>query len=472
MNAVTLLPGNRTPFETAVSLTSAARRGLPASLVASVFNPDTCPVDLLGYLANALSVDVWDDKWPEAEKRNVCRDALKLHRLKTTPAGIKAHVALTGAEVKRIIRPPAKSFLRGAMTEENRRAWLDALPQIRIYPYINRETPVARQFFSGGVKRFFHGGYKPPPQRVYSGTANALLPGLSNVGGETRPAGSAGALLPANQPPNAAYVTPYAGQAGALIPGLSDGGVVRFTTTFVRASRGLVLAGRRATIWDQGVEIDVNYESEGDGLVERVFIGRNAPRAWHGSGYVGHTFLTKTHGPDGVATVSLADDFGFFAVGKGVTPVDVRPQRVYATRTAPRQRSFFGRFFKGTHMAKSHAPFLIYDRVSLNDPARTAVSRKAKSFHGHGRFGIAPFTAELLIDVPMKRPEIRSRRWHGQNFMRPADMAPLTKAIQAVRASKAFRDTVLIDTATYGQVEFAGGLRFGDFAFGEIKEVA
>lgn len=436
MNAQTLLPGNRTPFETAVSLTSANRRALPASLVASVFNPDTCPVDLLGYLANALSVDVWDDKWPEAEKRNVCRDALKLHRLKTTPAGIKAHVALTGAKVKRIVRPPATAFLRGAMTEENRRAWLDALPQIRIYPFLVRATPRARYFFSGPAKRTFH----------------SSRPGES---------GQLGDLTINGEP-----------LIGGVDPVASDGGQPGITTGFSRTSRGDKLAGRRATIWDNGVEKDVNYEANDGGLVERVYIGRNPERAWHGRGYIGRDHLTKTHGPDGVATVSLSDDFGFFAVGKGMTPVDVRPQRVYQTRVPPAPRSFYGRHRKGRFLLKTHAPYLIYDKVSLNDPARTAVSRKTKSFHGHGRFGIAPFTAELLIDVPMVRPAVLSRRWHGQRFMRAADLTPLWKAIEAVRVSKAFRDTVLIDTATYGQVEFAGGLQFGDFAFGEIKEVA
>lgn len=423
-----LLPSNRSGWETAMSTVSAERRALPAEIVASVWNPNTCPVDLLGRLANGLSVDVWDDAWPETKKRQVCRDAFKLHRLKTTPAGIKAHVALTGAEVKRVIRPPASGFLYAAMTDDQRKAWLDAMPQIRLYPFFHRSIAKSRQFHSAINRRQFHG-----------------------VG-------------------------------------------------HLRKSRGRNLLGRRATYFDQGVETEIIYEASDGEAFERVYITGRRARLWHGRGYAGTGFLTASKAGENVVTVRLDHSIGFAAIGRGATPITVRPQRVAEGRIAPAARSFFGRFHSyptgrdsggletepgstlegvglGLNVGKrfmktSHAPLMIYDRISLHDPSRIGARRKTRSFHGHGRFGIADFTAELRIHVPMMRHRRRSGQWHKAGYRKAANMAPLHKAIEAVRVSKAFRDTVLIDTATFGPVKFSGALQFGAFTFGEIKEVA
>jgi len=427
MTDVTLLPPNRTAWETAIA-TVEAERPIPAHLVKSVMNPSTCPEHLLGYLAAALSVDVWDENWPEVKKREVCRDAFRLHRLKTTPAGIKAHVALTGAEVKRIIRPPAMGFRYAAMTEEARAAWMERLPQVRVYPLYRRSTAKNRGFFKGpGAPHQFRGvGWRRP-------------------------------------------------------------------------TRGRSLYAKRATFYDQGVETEVQYSAFDGGLVEQIYIGGTRRRDWRGAGHYGRGYATATDAADNVVTIRTDESLGLTAIGRGVTPIDVRPQRVAQGRIAPATRSFFGRFRAygtgeeagyldtgndevladvtlGRGRSKrfrlaSHAALMIYDKISLHDPDRIGARRRVRSFYGYGRHGIADFTAELRISVPMKRGVRRSGRWHGVGYRKAADMAPLRKAIEAVRVSKAFRDTVLIDTATHGQVRFSGGLTFGEFTFGEIKEV-
>lgn len=153
-----LLPPNATPFERSVELAGSERHPLPAELVASVWDPATCPAAALPWLAWGLSIDLWDESWPEIQKREVCRKALRLHRIKTTPAGIKAHVALTGATVEKITRPPARGFLRGAMNEAQRIAWLNDSPQVRIYPFFNRAVARLRHSFPAGPAGLrFHG---------------------------------------------------------------------------------------------------------------------------------------------------------------------------------------------------------------------------------------------------------------------------------------------------------------------------
>jgi len=393
-----LLPPNRTPLETALEATIAERLALSAHLIAAVWNPDTCPAHLLGHLAWGLSIDLWDDALPETQKREVCRNALTLHSLKTTLAGIKAHVALVGSEVVRAIRPPATSFLYAAMTNAQRAAWLDGLPQVRIYPFIRTVIANHRIFASGPAGRFFAG------------------------------------------------------------------------RGFLRKNRGIELTGTRATYYDRGVERPIRYETP-DATSIRLLIERNAKRSFHGAGAIGG-FLTRTQAAKGVVTLRLGDDAGSFAVQSGMDPVDVRPTRIAEGRIAPASRSFFGPRSRARFLRTSHAPFLIYDRVALHAPDRMGARRKTRSFHGVGRFGIAPFTAELRVSVPMQRTVRRSGKWHGAGFRAAASLARLDQTLEAVRVSKAFRDTILIDTAVHGHVQFGGGLQFGDFTFGETRKVA
>lgn len=426
MTDVTLLPNNRTSWEVAVA-TVDAERPVPFEVAGAILNPDTCPAHLLSYLAASLSIDVWYEDWPETKKREVCRQAFRLHRLKTTVAGIKAHVALTGAEVLRVIRPPARGFRYGSMTDEQRKAWLESLPQVRVYPLYQRSIAKSRLFFRRASIRQFRG------------------------------------------------------------------------TGWMRKTRARSLYAKRATYFDRGVETDVQISILEGGAVQQVYIGSTRKRSWRGPGFYGSGFLEATDADANVVTIRTDENLGLAAIGRGVTPVDVRPQRVAQPRVAPTPRSFFGRFrsyptgeapgvlsvddesyLDGTSLGRgrgkrfrlrSHAPLLIYDKISLHDPERLGGRRTARSYYGYGRYGIAPFTAELRIRVPMTRPVRRSGRWNGVGFRKAASMVPLNRAIEAVRVSKALRDTVLIDTATYGQVRFSPELRFGEFTFGEIKEV-
>jgi phage tail P2-like protein len=436
----TVLPRNRTPWETAVEGVSSARFPLPTHLITDVWNPDTCPVELLPYLAYGLSVDLWSDDWPETHKREACRKALRLHRLKTTPAGVKAHVAMVGSEVLRIIRPPARESLRGAMTEADRLAWLEGLPQVRIYPFYSRSIAKSRSFYNGPAgKQFF--GMRPVDVELGSTDADGDFTLVDEDG------------------------NPIGGTSEAAVSG-DDIGLPK---KFLRKSRGFAIYGRRATIYDRGAETEVTIGATDLGDVDRVYIRRKAPlRLFYGHGFrVG--YLRTSAAETNVITVRLAETNQHFAVDPSMTPVDVRPARIAQKRTAPAKRAFFGRH--GGFLKESFGPLLIYDRIALNDPSRLGARRKVRGYHGHGRFGIDPFTAEIRIRVPMLRKRRRACRWHGAGFRKPADMAPLNRAIEAVRVSKAFRDTVLIDTHTQGRVTFGGGLRFGEFVFGQIKEV-
>lgn len=61
-----------------------------------LWNPNTCPINFLPYLAWAFSVDSWDESWSETEKRSVIGEAFWLHQRKGTVAAIRRVIEKMG----------------------------------------------------------------------------------------------------------------------------------------------------------------------------------------------------------------------------------------------------------------------------------------------------------------------------------------------------------------------------------------
>lgn len=84
------LPSSSSRFQFALAGVDAARLAvLDPELLTSLWNPATCPANLLPFLAWALSVDVWDPTWPIATKRAVVAAAPVVHRMKGTRAAVE-----------------------------------------------------------------------------------------------------------------------------------------------------------------------------------------------------------------------------------------------------------------------------------------------------------------------------------------------------------------------------------------------
>lgn len=84
------LPGNASELERSMADLDWSRlSAVEVSIVRSLTDPATCPLDLLPWLAWAMSVDVWDPAWPEATKRAVIAAAPQAHRLKGTRKAVR-----------------------------------------------------------------------------------------------------------------------------------------------------------------------------------------------------------------------------------------------------------------------------------------------------------------------------------------------------------------------------------------------
>ncbi|ACZ76651.1 MULTISPECIES: phage tail protein I [Dickeya] len=95
MNKSPLLPPGSSTLEHAVATTGASVENVPIPL-RQIWNPDTCPVELLPYLAWTWSVDRWDESWSESVKRKVIKDAFFIHRHKGTIGALRRVVEPLG----------------------------------------------------------------------------------------------------------------------------------------------------------------------------------------------------------------------------------------------------------------------------------------------------------------------------------------------------------------------------------------
>ncbi len=95
---MTLLPPNSSALERGVETAMARLADMPVP-IRQLYDPDTCPVELLPYLAWGLSIDTWSSDWPESVKRARVRSAISIQRRKGTAASVRDVVQSFGGEV-------------------------------------------------------------------------------------------------------------------------------------------------------------------------------------------------------------------------------------------------------------------------------------------------------------------------------------------------------------------------------------
>lgn len=121
MSEDSLLPFNASELEKNVEGTICRAADIPLP-IESLWNPNTCPENVLPWLAWALSVDTWDSAWPVATKRRVIADSVLVHRTKGTLSAIRR--ALRGLNIQADISEwfqhggPPHTFQLTAWTDE------------------------------------------------------------------------------------------------------------------------------------------------------------------------------------------------------------------------------------------------------------------------------------------------------------------------------------------------------------------
>lgn len=94
-----LLPYNATDAECALANTIARISNVPV-IVREVWNPDTCPANVLPWLAWAFSVDDWDSNWTDEQKRNVIKQSVYSQRIKGTIGAVTRQLSALGYDIQ------------------------------------------------------------------------------------------------------------------------------------------------------------------------------------------------------------------------------------------------------------------------------------------------------------------------------------------------------------------------------------
>lgn len=87
---MSVLPPNSTALEHAVDTVGASALADVPTPLRQLWNPSSCPVELLPFLAWGVSIDFWNSDWSEAQKREAVAGAIEAQRRKGTRASLRA----------------------------------------------------------------------------------------------------------------------------------------------------------------------------------------------------------------------------------------------------------------------------------------------------------------------------------------------------------------------------------------------
>ena len=110
-----LLPPSSTAQERTLEAAT-ARIGELAVPLRALWNADTCPVDLLPWLAWEFGVDEWDNAWSEEAKRATIRESLQIQRKKGSIWSIRRVLENAGYGTAEIIEGKATVLYDGSVT--------------------------------------------------------------------------------------------------------------------------------------------------------------------------------------------------------------------------------------------------------------------------------------------------------------------------------------------------------------------
>ncbi|MFM9269979.1 phage tail protein I [Halomonas elongata] len=98
MSDRSLLPPSAHRYERALGDVTARLSDVPAP-IRPLWNPDTCPAELLPWLAWTMGLSAWKPYWSESIKRERIRQAVEIHRRRGTKGSVRRVVESFGAGV-------------------------------------------------------------------------------------------------------------------------------------------------------------------------------------------------------------------------------------------------------------------------------------------------------------------------------------------------------------------------------------
>jgi hypothetical protein len=387
MTHQSLLPQASTQWELAAEEAAATFSPLPVPN-GSLWNPDTCPEHMLGWLAFNLSVDLWNPGWPVWRKRQVIRDAIQNARLKGTRAGLERYLAQVDARLVSLVTPPLKMFAGKSYTKANLDRFYAVMPQLRIYAHRNRNRHVFGKMFAGrgvGPGRFALISIARTGRQTYlfdpldNSLTKLVTQQIENFS-ETRSKTEVTRVVTPGKPGNRFFAGGRHGFAGQFLGKIEKPSIVRtvsLDTDYVHTDSSL----RLSTVDPSFEPLSVRYE--------------NGHETWRGA-----------------------------------------PGKFFAGRSCGHRK------FAVPSAAWLHE----FQMVRLHDPDRTPALRHGSRCFAGNRIGIAAHTAHIRVQVniPHRKHTFFAGRSASRVFARPVDHRVINATLEAVHVAKAAHEKILV----------------------------
>jgi len=235
--------------------------------------------------------------------------------------------------------------------------------------------------------------------------------------------------------------------------------------SFVADSKAAERMRPRITFFEAGLEQPINVEEVTDiipglgyAMYERALLRRKRRLSVTYLGGTLRFWVTLDHNRS-VAAYRRAGGSPS-VIRYGMRPATVQPEAQYGRAEAGRA-AFFGRPLHRRYWSNMRSETRVFERIVIWDPEMVP-RRRGASYLGVSRFGVAPFTAELVVHTPSIRPRraFAIGSYFGK-FFAASDGEKYRETLRALRAAKSARDTILINTKTFrspqaGQLIVAG----------------
>lgn len=395
--AAHLLPPNATPLERVFAASGGRRIGGVPVPIDLLKRPFEVPAAFLPHLAWEVSLDVWDEDWPEWRKRRAVARSIYLHRLKGTLPGFEGWLDLIGAKLQSYVIPPIGGFVSPDRTEEEKRAFVQQFAELRIYTQSDYGTADADLYVGDGFVDVDFATVSTAKDR-YGRRAYVV------DHGQTRQVPT----LPVTWAGADAILEDL---IGVVIPGEDDG--------------GFFLAD---------AFIGEGYVTEAKITSKLLSIAAN------------RSFLPISPRP-----VLLGESEPF-------TLINVMPERVATKGTIGPDVMHTDDGYIGDFLGDKDAHLRIYDRFYLYDPDRVIGGPGSDGglFVDHTRLEIPPFYAELRVAFPGSAPVpsfMLEDAFIDEGTLLPVE-GLMDRVAAVLRAAKSHRDDIWFTTQTSRPIGF------------------
>jgi phage tail P2-like protein len=383
-----------TGFEKAMADTDSERlTSIDAELIRAIWSPYQCPVRLLPYLAWASGVEFWNDDWTETTKRAWINVQMLFKSLRGTRKAIEMSVDYAGRgvspfgyKVLDVTTQPKKVFSGPSLTKAQREAWLELLPQVRVW-------------------RTYDNGYASEFKSFYGGKSNVRL--------HSRRFQLDG---------------PGPGKLTAITPSTA-------ITRLHRVAKWIV----------NGVETDIRVTDFGSYFrLHKASIEDGSVYSGRPFGLHRHYIPSTAH--DRLITIMPTPTLPWrSSMTPSLQTVTSEPDRVKVA--GQRKHQVFSDTPMHDFFVPSTASRRIFQRYAVLDASVRELRRTPVQFMGTGRYGFPNFTAWVDVSVAGKLNPKKAGYdfWLPKTkFYIPHDGRPVEQVRLAVQGAKALRDKIML----------------------------